>query len=466
MKNCAVWAPESNGWMTEQAFWEQYLRNAKRRLGTTGSDAGGERSVFQRDFDRIVFSDAFRRLQNKTQVVPLPDNESVRNRLTHSLETSSVARSLGILAGRFFTEKYPDLAQFLRLRPEDFGAMVSAAALAHDIGNPPFGHQGEAAISEYFRTGDYPFREELTEAQRKDLEHFEGNAAGFRILAHTQMPGSSITGGLRLSLGTYGSFVKYPGPSHPKPDKPAGRSRKKYGYFQADAKVFHAIAGDLNLLPHKGSDASFKRFPLVFLTEAADDICYSVIDYEDGYHLGRIGFDEIFEHLNALVHTYELPANFEERLKQIRDKSQQIGYLRSLAINALVHHAAEAFIRNEQGILDGSFDRALADDFPGNVKEILRRISQNSVERIYRHPEVLHKEAAGKSILPDLVDRFVKAQFEPERYRQFYLLMPTAYRGGTTAYEKILNAVMFVASMSDRQAVQWYRNFNGLGKML
>ena len=453
--------------MTEpKVFWEKYLLNAKRRLGTTGTATGAERSPFQRDFDRIVFSDAFRRLQNKTQVMPLPDNESVRNRLTHSLETSSVARSLGILAGQHFAEKYPDLAARLQLRPEDFGAMVSAAALAHDIGNPPFGHQGEEAISEYFRGEDFPHRKELTDAQRSDLEHFEGNAAGFRILAHTQMPGNSIKGGLRLSLGTYGSFIKYPGPSWPKPDKPPGRSRKKYGYFQADAGIFRTIAGALNLLPHTDTDGAFKRFPLVFLTEAADDICYSVIDYEDGYHLGRIGFDEIFGHLDALVRTYELPANYEERLKQIKDPGQRIGYLRSLAINALVHHAAKTFIDNEQGILDGTFDMALVDAFPGNVREILKQIERNSVERIYRHPEVLHKEAAGKTILPDLVDRFVRAQFDPGRYRQFYLLLPVAYRGGYSAYEKILNAVMFVASMSDRQAVQWYRSFNGLGNSL
>ncbi len=440
--------------------WLEYVQNAGVRLGNSYDSQDEVRTAFQRDYDRIIFFDAFRRLQNKTQVLPVPKSDEVRNRLTHSLETASVGRSLGIMAGKFLLEKYPQLKSGLNLRSDDFGYMVSAAALAHDIGNPPFGHEGEKAISHFFQSKEAePFIESLNEKEKADLQNFEGNAAGFRILAHTQ-GNSQLQGGLRLSLGTYGSFVKYPKEVLPDRKNEGKKSLKKYGFFQAEKEVFQQIAGKLNLIEqHHHDGMAWKRYPLVFLTEAADDICYSVIDYEDGFHLGFITFDEIEKNLLALARLNQLE---KAKYQKIGSTKEQIAFLRAYAINRLIHQAAKVFEENEEQIVRGVFDKALLDLIDEEMKQILDEIISKSINKIYNHPSVLKNEAAGKTVIPFLLNKFLSAVFEPKKHKQYYYLIPEIYKRGQTAYQKNLDVVMYVASMTDRQAVELYRNFNGL----
>ena len=452
--------------MTKVEHWYRYLKNAHLRLGKTGTQSDGVRSSFQRDFDRIVFAEPFRQLQNKTQVLPFPDRESIRNRLTHSLETSSVGRSLGYMLGEYLQQQYPALMEELNMDANDFAFMVAAAALAHDIGNPPFGHQGEVAISSFFRSPEAePYMENLTDKQRADLQNFEGNAAGFHILSHTIDPRSPFRGGLRLSLGTYGAFVKYPKESLPVRKDEGRKSLKKYGFFQAGAETFEEIAQALHLIPqHSLGGKAWKRHPLVFLTEAADDICYSIIDLEDGYHLDRIGYDHIFGLLDPLIRTGKMPENYASYLNKIPGDRQRIAYMRATAINTLVHLVVDAFRQNEEEILNGNFDKSLTSVLPLPTRNILKEIEKVSIQRIYHHPAVLEKEAAGKNILPFLLKKFTAAVFHPDKHKQYYLLMPEAFRQaaeGDNDYHKLLYTALYIGSLSDRQAVRSYRKWHG-----
>jgi len=450
--------------MTDKAqAWKDYLAAARRRLGHTGPGGDDVRSTFQRDFDRIVFSSAFRQLQNKTQVLPFPDHESIRNRLTHSLETSSVGRSLGYLLGRYLEEHYPQVMQATQMDANDTAYMIAAAALAHDIGNPPFGHEGEAAMGAFYRSERAaPYMQQLTGAQRADLENFEGNAAGFRILSHTFDPGSPLRGGLRLSMGTYGAFIKYPYTAE------AARryGLKKFGLFSADWPVFEQVAEALHMTPVRNGDPAVRRrYPLVYLTEAADDICYSLIDFEDGYHLGQITYGEIYDLFDRLIQTGRVPAAYDTYLQQIHDDRQRIGYMRAVAINSLVHQFFEVFTQNEEAILEGRFEGSLKKSLPEGTQKILKEIARLSLDKIYHNPLVLQKEATGKTVLPFLLEKFTAAVFDPEAHKQYFLLLPAPYRREAEAggpYEKLLAVAMYIASMSDRQAVKWYRRLNGM----
>ncbi len=443
-----------------EALWYGFLENAGQRLGKS-STSRGVRSEYQRDYDRIIFSEPFRRLQNKTQVWPLPKSEEVRNRLTHSLETASVGRSLGFIIGQHVLENNTSLLEKLHLRPDDFGYMVSAAALAHDIGNPPFGHQGEEAIQQFFLSPEAEkYISNLNDKQRADLQNFEGNAAGFRILAHSGQDSESIQGGLRLSLGTYGAFVKYPKESLPERKNEGKKSLEKFGIFQAELQIFEHIAALLHLPEnHTSEGKAWQRHPLVFLTEAADDICYTIVDYEDGMNAGLISFEEYEDDLKRLISMNKEQQKTYARLQDEKDKA---GYLRSLAINKLIHETSEIFKRNEDEILTGEYDKALTDDLDENLRKIWKNIAQKSKEQIYRSMTVLKTEATGKTVIPFLLEKFLDAVFEPKQNRQYYLLMPTKYRSGDNDYEKIMQTVMFVSGMSDRQAVQWYRYFMGI----
>ncbi len=443
-----------------ETLWYQYLENAGERLGSPSSQSD-IRSGYQRDYDRIIFSDAFRRLQNKTQVWPFPKSEEVRNRLTHSLETSSVGRSLGWMVGQKILEKYPVLQEELRLRPDDFGYMVSAAALAHDIGNPPFGHQGEEAIGQFFRENENnPYFKNLTAEEKADFLNFEGNAAGFRILARKDDARSSIEGGLRLSLGTYGAFLKYPKFSLPGFHKPARNSLKKYSVFQSEKDTLEEIADKLKLQTITFENKEFyARFPLAFLTEAADDICYGIIDFEDAVNTGALAFHAYEEHLIPLASMGEKEKN---TYNQIIDEKQKAGYLRSLAINHMIRKAVDVFMANEEDILTGTFDRPLLEHTDKQTGEIWKAISRISQKKIYRNPVVLKLEATGKTVIPFLMEKFLDAVFDPKAHKQYYYLLPEKYRQADSAYEKIMQTVMFVAGMTDRQAVEWYRHLNGI----
>ena len=441
--------------------WINYFKNAKNRLYSEHKEENF-RSEFQIDYDRIVFSSAFRRLQNKTQVLPFPKSDYVRNRLTHSLETASVGRSLGNIVGEKIVKKYPELESELQIYPTDFGHLVSAACLTHDIGNPPFGHAGEAAISSYFKSEKaQDLLVNLSPKQLADLQNFEGNASGLRIIAQSLRNQSEIKGGLRLTLGTYATFGKYPKESLPVRKHEKQASLKKFGIYQTEIDLFaNQIAKPLNMLDQSNNEGvAWKRFPLTYLVEAADDICYHIIDFEDGFNIGFIDFNTIEDAFSSLI-TWSDRSKL--RYTKIISEREKINYLRSLAINTLVQQTAKIFIENEKDFVNGDLDTPLLDLLPTALQDKLNSIIMQSINKIYQSDPVLKIEAAGMKVLPDLLHHFVQATLLPKKHRVFYKLIAPEYREGDSDYEKILNVAMFVSNMTDRQAVELYKNINGI----
>lgn len=434
--------------------WEQLLSLKKqgdknKRLRKEEADT---RLGFEVDYDRIIFSSAFRSLQDKTQVIPLSKTDFVHTRLTHSLEVSVVGRSLGRLAGKKIIEKYPHLSEVHGFHMNDFGAIVAAAALAHDIGNPPFGHSGEKAIGEYFKTGKGArYQDQLTPKQWQDLIDFEGNANGFAVLAGSR-PGNE--GGLRISYATLGAFMKYPKESLPK--KPtANISDKKYGFFQADKAFFKDVAQELGLIPNKSADdIGFERHPLAFLVEAADDICYTIIDFEDGINLGLISEDYALEYLIKLVKDTIDTAKY----KTLQTKEDRISYLRALAIGSLIQDAVRVFVENEPLILEGKFHHALMDK--SKYKAQMDDIIKLSVKNIYQSREVIEKELTGYQIINNLLDRFTTAynnKFEGKASNYDTLLLKVLPEKHLlekeTLYERLLHICHFVSMLTDGKAL-------------
>ncbi len=441
--------------------WEQLL--SLKRQGDTSvrhrKDEDETRLGFEVDFDRIIFSDSFRSLQDKTQVVPLSKTDFVHTRLTHSLEVSSVARSLGRIVGKQLLEKYPKLKE-KGYQANDFGAIVAAAALAHDIGNPPFGHSGEKAIGEYFKTGKgKQFKSELTEKQWQDLIDFEGNANGFKILTESRV---GVEGGLRLSYATLGAFMKYPKESLPK--KPSNHIvDKKFGVFQADIKAFNNIVSELGLSKlREDNNIAFNRHPLAFLVEAADDICYTIIDFEDGINLGLIEEEFALEYLINLVRD---TINSEKYYK-LTTKKDRVSYLRALAIGNLVKEAVKVFLENEESILKGNFHKSLLDKckYEAQMNDIIKL----SVEKIYQSNEVIEKEVAGYKILSDLLVVFITAvnnsyENKASNYDKLVIrLLPENYRQTKeTLYDRIFSICSFISSMSDGYALLLNKKIKG-----
>ena len=413
---------------------------------------------FEVDYDRIIFSDSFRSLQDKTQVIPLSKTDFVHTRLTHSLEVSVVARSLGRIVGEKILKKHPKLND-LGYKMNDFGAIVATAALAHDIGNPPFGHSGEKAIGEYFINGNgAKYKSDLSPKQWQDLVDFEGNANGFRILTETK---EGIKGGLRLSYATLGTFIKYPKESLPK--KPTSHiADKKYGVFQSELNFFSELAQDLGLISTgKNGDIAFKRHPLAYLVEAADDICYTIIDFEDGINLGLIEEEFALEYLIKLVKD----TINSEKYYQLKHKKDRLSYLRALAIGTLIGEATRVFLENEDAILNGDFPHSLLDKckYEAQINDIIKI----SVEKIYKSREVIEKELVGYSIISKLLDVFLTAinnKFENNmsNYDKLILnLLPeNLQKPPKTLYLRTLTICGFVASLTDGFAFQLYKKIN------
>ncbi|KGO86981.1 dGTPase [Flavobacterium rivuli WB 3.3-2 = DSM 21788] len=437
--------------------WEQLL--SLKRQGDTSKRLRREqdetRLGFEVDYDRIIFSSAFRSLQDKTQVIPLSKTDFVHTRLTHSLEVSVVGRSLGRLVGKKIIEKHPHLHDIHGFHMNDFGAIVAAAALAHDIGNPPFGHSGEKAIGEYFKTGrGQQYKGLLTDKQWQDLIDFEGNANGFNLLTASR-PG--IEGGLRISYATLGAFMKYPKESLPK--KPtANIADKKYGFFQSDVASFQDIAKDMGMMPNKGDgDVGYERHPLAYLVEAADDICYTIIDFEDGINLGLISEDYALEYLIKLVKD-----NVQvEKYKTLATKEDRISYLRALAIGTLINDAVNVFIENEEAILAGNYPYALTDR--GNYTAQMNDIIKISIKNIYQSREVIEKEVIGYRIINTLLDTFCTAynnKFEGTEgnYDKLILkLLPEKFiTEKMDLYDRLLHICHFVSTLTDGKALLLY----------
>ncbi len=409
---------------------------------------------FEVDYDRIVFSDHFRSLQNKTQVVPLSDVDFVHTRLTHSLEVSVVGRSLGRIVGQKLLKKHPDLLEN-GFKTNDFGAVVAAAALAHDIGNPPFGHSGERAMGDFFLNGNgRKYKLHLNETQWQDLVSFEGNANGFRILTESR---EGIIGGLRLSYATLGAFMKYPKLSVPV-KKTKHIAEKKFGVFYKDQAFLKEVATELGLKSIREEELGFYRHPLAYLVEAADDICYSIIDFEDGINLGLIPEDKALEYLLNLVRNNLIT----EKYYGLKTQKDRVSYLRALAIQSLIDEAVKVFIDQEEAILEGIFEHSLLDKckYEAQLDDIL----DISIEKMYRSKEVIEKEITGYHVLTDLLDVFTTAvnndyEGKTTGFDKLVLaLLPEEFHyQKDNLYERLLGICTFIAGMSDRNAIALHK---------
>ncbi len=439
--------------------WTQLL--STKRFGDKEVKPNSEtRSRFDQDFDRLIFSHPFRKLQDKTQVFPLPEDDFVHTRLTHSLEVSSVGRSLGRAAGEFLLQKHPTLLEE-GFTIHDFGSIVGAACLAHDLGNPPFGHSGESAISAFFLNhpdGQF-FQQLVAEKEWEDLTNFEGNAQGFRIMNDEK------EGGLALTFATLGAFTKYPKTSSA-PAVRGRKSQKKYGVYRSNFEQFNLMATDMGLV-ELGEEA-WCRHPLAFLVEAADDICYNIIDLEDGCRLGLVSFEKTKELLAAII-----GEKFNEaKLLKIEDQNNKLGMLRALAIGQLIAECIEVFKANENAMLAGEFDQALTDIIPS--ADALNKISILSIDKIYRSKQVLEREAGGFEVIEQLINTFAqavyfkffeKSLFNP-RQRSIYLLMDPSIRlrlekPDLSVYERLMIVSDFIALLTDSYAIKLYKILNG-----
>jgi dGTPase len=442
--------------------WEQLL--SLKRQGDTSKRLRKEqdetRLGFEVDYDRIIFSAAFRSLQDKTQVIPLSKTDFVHTRLTHSLEVSVVGRSIGRLVGKKIIQKYPHLQTIHGYEFNDFGAIVAAASLAHDIGNPPFGHSGEKAIGEYFSIGKgQQYKEHLTQKQWQDLIDFEGNANGFSVLTATR-PG--VLGSLRLTYAVLGAFMKYPKESLPK--KPTQNiADKKYGFFQTDTAFFQEVASELGMIPNKTSgDIGFERHPLAYLVEAADDICYTIIDFEDGINLGLVSEDYALEYLIKLVKD----SIDSKKYNILTTKEDRISYLRALAIGSLINDAVKVFTENEELILSGNFPYSLMDK--SKYKAQMDDIIKLSVKNIYQSREVIEKEISGYQIINTLLDKFITAFNNNHNncatnYDNLLMkILPEKYNlEKDSLYERLLHICHFISMLTDGNALLFYQNVSG-----
>ncbi|MFT5640742.1 MAG: dGTPase [Cyclobacteriaceae bacterium] len=414
------------------------------------------RSRFDQDYDRLIFSHPFRKLQDKTQVFPLPEDDFVHTRLTHSLEVSSVGRSLGKDVGAGVLERHPEL-KAAGYTTHDFGGIVAAASLAHDLGNPPFGHSGETAISSFYTDNDLGkvFQEKVKPEEWTDLISFEGNAQGFRIL------NDEMNGGLKLTFACLGAFTKYPRLSHCKSEK-ARKSQKKYGIYASSKAEYKELADQMNL--SQFGENIWSRHPLAFLVEAADDICYGIIDLEDGCRLGLVSFEQTRDLLGKII-----GENFKpEKLEKILGQNGKLGLLRAMAIHKLVQECVVVFLENEAHILNAEFDKALTDVIPS--KDIMAEISGLSINKIYRSKQVLEREAGGFEVIGKLMEAFTlsahnkyfdQKALSPKQKSVFRLLPEEQQiklnQEGLTVYSCCQIIGDFISSLTDSYAIKLYR---------
>ncbi|MGG7468499.1 deoxyguanosinetriphosphate triphosphohydrolase [Chryseobacterium arthrosphaerae] len=424
------------------------------------------RTDFQRDFDRIIFSSAFRRLQNKTQVFPLPGSVFVHNRLTHSLEVSSVGRSLGSIIGEFIAEDYnseltEDSKNFYLY---NLGNVIAAACLCHDVGNPAFGHSGEDAIASYFERNEKDLKSKFNEKEWADLVNFEGNANAIRVLAQQQQ--GKDAGGIQLTFSTLASIAKYPCEAVAK--KKGIIHRKKFGFFQNEKEIFLEIAKGTQLIAENEEPYIFKRHPFVWLVEAADDICYNIIDMEDAHRLGIVSTSDCENLFFELVKSESNDIDrVKSKLASISNENEKISYLRAKAINALINKSLEIYKQNFETILEGNLDKGLLDIYKSE-NNALQDIESFSIEKIYNHKAVVEIENAGYNVMYELLDHFIPSILKPEGERKSYdkkalKLLPRqfVYDNGTD-YQKVLGIIDFVSGMTDNYATDLYRKIKGI----
>lgn len=438
--------------------WQQLISNKRLGQEERHPERHDDRSEFKRDYDRLIFSAPFRRMQNKTQVFPLPGSIFVHNRLTHSLEVASVGMSLGNDVARDLKNIHPKLAGTLF---EEIGTIVSAACLAHDMGNPPFGHSGEKAIQAFFREGKgEELRQRLSPEFWNDLTHFEGNANAFRLLAH-RFHGRR-EGGFVMTYSTLASIVKYPHSS-----LCAGK-KGKFGFLCFEEPYFQRIADDLGMrrLSAEGEPLRYARHPLVYLVEAADDICYEIMDIEDAHKLRILSFDETMQMLLGF---------FDEAQKQkilrriddegITDNNEKVVYLRACTIGLLEHECAKAFVEHEQEILAGDFQGCLIDYIKPSVRDAYRHCTEVSFHRIYNSKPVLDVELSGYKIMETLMETLIEAAVSPEKFHseQLRKRFSNQYDINSDDFEtRVMAVIDFISGMTDVFALDIYQKIQGI----
>lgn len=450
--------------------WQRLL--SPQRLGKEEPDRiTPGRSPFLQDFDRIVFSPAFRRLQDKAQVFPLADNDYVHTRLTHSMEVSCVGRSLGTAVGALVCERHG----LKGIQPSDIGAVVAAAGLAHDIGNPPLGHSGEEAIRYWFLHSPLAaeMKKDMTDKQQADIAGYEGNAQGFRVLSRLQMPDNA--GGMQLTCATLAAFAKYPVESSVR-NRPAGVTSKKFNFFQSERELFRCVAETTGLLPlvPDGDDYCWCRHPLAWLVEAADDISYRIVDFEDAWVMGIIDYTDLKDIFMKFVAE---PAKITGKLNSLSSTALKVQFLRARVINCLVSETIEIFGKWEDRILSGELDRPLLDLIPS--AEAMEEIYRRSLKDVYNFPRAVEIEVAGYELTQGLLDVFVScvnevaaAGREKRRpaHRNFKIiqLIPQEYCNPDSAvwqndsYARLMSVLDFICSMTDTRAVSLFKKIKGI----
>lgn len=439
--------------------WSQLISPVRLGLEFRHYDEPEEiRTAFQRDYDRLIFSSPFRRLQNKTQVFPLPGSIFVHNRLTHSLEVASVGRSLGNLVALGLTRMgEPTDPSILA----EIGTIVSTACLAHDMGNPPFGHSGEHAISNFFSKGKgKSYLDKLPAEQQADFTCFDGNANAFRLLTHTF--NGRREGGFGLTYSTLAAVVKYPYESI------LAGNKHKFGFFQTEKALFYKIATILGMPQLSDHPQRFARHPLVYLVEAADDICYQIIDLEDAHKLKIISSAETEQLLMAFFDEQmdkELLAVINTNLKIVQDQNERVSYLRAMVIGKLVKECAGIFLNNLEQILRGEVTPSLLKMLEGNSGKAMKVIRELSAARIYRDPVVIQIEIAGYKILGTLLEEFTPAILDPHDpfSEKLLSIIPSQYHlQSENLYEQLQTIVDFVSGMTDLYALDLYRKITGI----
>ena len=415
------------------------------------------RNAFQRDYDRIIFSNIFRRLQNKTQVFPLPGSQMVHNRLTHSLEVASVGRSIARLVSKTLCDKFGN--DFLN-EIYDIDIIVSSACLAHDLGNPPFGHSGEETISSYFTDGPgQKLKDMMPEYQWSDLASFEGNANAFRQLTH-QFAGRR-QGGMSLTYATLATLVKYPYLSYNKGGK------KKYNVFYSEKETFKKVMDGCGIPCLDENNFVYARHPLSYMMEAADDICYLILDMEDAHKRGIVATQKIDRFFTSFFKKEE--TWFFERKESIyetvTDDNERMAFLRATVINKLVECVAKVFIDNYDDIMNGNFEKALVSHLPDHEKNAMEKCREFSLKNIYKHPTVVKVELTGFNVIGSLVDEFVNAALEPQKIynKKLLSLIPEQFKNNEDdLYSRVQVVLDYISNMTDLYAVQLYKDLRGI----
>jgi len=438
--------------------WDKLITNKRLGQESRHVERRDDRSEFKRDYDRLIFSAPFRRMQNKTQVFPLPGSVFVHNRLTHSLEVASVGMSLGNDVAHRVLKRRPELAE--TLFPQ-IGTIVSAACLAHDMGNPPFGHSGEKAIQTFFSEGRGSFLKPMVSAGFwEDITHFEGNANAFRLLAHRFC--GRREGGFVMTYTTLASIVKYPFAS-----SIAERGHGKFGFFLSEQDIFRKIADEMGLIrkSEPGEPLCYARHPLVYLVEAADDICYEIMDIEDAHKLKIVTFEEARDRFLSFFDS-DMQRRIIKRIEDegISDLNEQVIYMRAGVIGTLENACVDAFMAHEDDILSGAFSGCLIDAIEPRLADAYRRCSELSYKKIYKSKPVLDVELSGFKIMETLMDIMTEAAAHPERFysRQLISRVSSQYDINSPDLEtRIMAVIDYISGMTDVYALDIYQKING-----